>query len=281
MAAETSIGWTRSTFNGWRGCEEIGPGCAGCYARAYDERFFDGAHWGPDHKRILASDHYWKQPFAWNRRAPNSEYAGRKGFWPVFAIAHGDIFDKHVPAEWRARLFQTMKETPNLTWQIVTKRIGNAVKMLPRNWGAGYPNVWVLITVVNQEEADRDIPKLLQLPAKLRGLSIEPQLGPVSPWSPPILMAAGQDAPSIDWIITGGESRQRGHKPREYDIAWPRDLVLGCLATHVPIFVKQLGSRPVYKTGNTSQPLVLKDRRGTDPSEWPGDIRLQQFPEAA
>jgi protein gp37 len=272
MAITTAIGWTRSTFNGWRGCEKVGPGCDGCYAEAYDQRFFAGKHWGPDHARLLAGDDYWRQPYLWNRKAPTSEFAGRKGFWPVFAIAHGDVFDKHVPAEWRERLFRTMKETPNLTWQIVTKRIGNAEKMLPADWGAGYPNVWLLITVVNQEEADRDIPKLIRLPAPLCGLSIEPQLGDVD-------VCAWVN--SLGWVITGGESKQRGHEPRDYDIAWTRRLIMDCMLSRVPIYVKQLGSKPVHSVFGNPQPLFFEDSRGADPSEWPADLRIQQFPGAA
>ena len=115
---------------------------------------------------------------------------------------------------WRDDFFALVRETPNLQWLIVTKRIGNARKMLPHDFSpATFPNVTLIITVVNQEEADRDIIKLLHTPAAKRGLSIEPMLGPVDLERVMDDGIAGlnvlsQTKNTIDWVITGGESAQ-------------------------------------------------------------------------
>ncbi len=90
-----------------------------------------------------------------------------------------DVLDNQIDKHHRERLWNLIRSTPRLTWQLVTKRIGNAPKMLPADWGAGYPNVWLLSTVVNQEEADRGIPKLLAVPAVVHGFSVKPQLAAI------------------------------------------------------------------------------------------------------
>jgi protein gp37 len=94
----------------------------------------------------------------------------------VFCASLADVFDNEVPTQWRNDLFTLIWETPALTWLLLTKRIGNARHMLPFTT---LRNVWLGATIVNQEEADRDVPKLLATPAAKRFISYEPALGPV------------------------------------------------------------------------------------------------------
>ena len=112
--------------------------------------------------------------------------------------------------------------------------------MLPADWGNGYANVWLMISVVNQEEADRDIPKLLSIPARVRGLSMEPLLGPVDI---SIYLASGFLEPPhtdvINWVIVGGES---GKDARPMHPAWAQSLRDQCVAAGIPYFFKQWGS---------------------------------------
>ena len=97
----------------------------------------------------------------------------------VFCASLADVFDNAVPAQWRIELMKLIEQTPNLDWLLLTKRIGNAAEMLEKavratnhgRWGWRdnvFANVWIGATVVNQEEADRDIPKLLATPAAIR-----------------------------------------------------------------------------------------------------------------
>jgi protein gp37 len=175
----------------------------------------------------------WNEVRRWNRLAATGEFAGQAGFWPVFSASQADIFDNEVPATWRTDFWTLVRDCPRLTFQIVTKRIGNARLMLPADWENGYPNVWLLSTVVTQQEAERDIPKLLRVPAALHGLSIEPLLGPIDlgGW-------LGPAAPCIDWVLAGGES---GSGARPMELSWVRALRDRCTAAGVPFLFKQWG----------------------------------------
>ncbi len=239
MAKVTGVPWAKSTFNPWIGCTPVsvaGPygagGCDNCYAELQDARkiFGGSTHWGAGVPRLRTSEANWDEVRRWNDEAPNTEFAGRKGFWPVFSASLGDIFDNEVPEQWRSDFWALVKECKNLTFQIVTKRIGNAAKMLPPDWGDGYPNVWLMITVVNQHEADRDIPKLLRVPAALHGLSVEPMLERMS------LLAHLRQG--IGWVVNGGES---GNRARPMHPTWPRLLRDECRDAGVPYLFKQHG----------------------------------------
>lgn len=194
--------------------------------------------WGVDADRREFGEHHWNEPRRWNRRA---EREGRR--IKVFCASMADVFDKNAPLDGRSRLWRLIKETPFLDWQLLTKRIGNAPAMLPDDWGEGYPNAWLGISVVNQVEADRDIPKLLRIPARLRFLSCEPLLGPISfegRWVDhpnPALHENWLEA--LDWLIAGGESGPRA-RPTEAD--WVRTLRDQCAAAGTAFFFKQWGN---------------------------------------
>lgn len=181
MAENTKIEWAHHTFNPWIGCTKVGPGCDNCYAADLSKARL-GVAWGPGESRRHTAASTWKQPRAWNNRAAKLGIRYR-----VFCASLADVFDKEVPAEWRAELFQLIRDTPHLDWLLVTKRIGNAAKMAEA--AGGWPeNVWLGATIVNQMEADRDIPKLLQTEGpRFRFLSMEPLLGAVNiePWLNP------------------------------------------------------------------------------------------------
>lgn len=260
MAERTEIPWTKSTFNPWIGCTKVSVsgthgagGCDNCYAEVQDARniFAGTTHWGPGVPRLRTSASNWNQVRRWNKEAPNTEFAGRKGFWPVFSASLGDIFDNDVPDEWRRDFWALVKECKNLTFQIVTKRISNAARMLPPDWGDGYSNVWLISTVVNQYEADRDIPKLLSIPAAVHGLSMEPLLGAVDLRTIRLSNGSVLDAlmgidtafqcgyvNKLGWVIAGGESNNLA-RPMHPD--WVRGLKAQCFAAGVPFFFKQWG----------------------------------------
>jgi protein gp37 len=163
------------------------------------------------------------------------------------------VFDNEVPGAWRQSLMTLVADTPHLDWMLLTKRIGNARKMLveasmhdgrlltANDEYAPPPNLWIGATIVNQEEADRDIDKLLATPATVRFLSMEPLLGPVTlnPW---LMAEHGRRhigaRPGIGWVIVGGES---GPGARPMHPAWVRRLRDQCAAAAVPFLFKQHG----------------------------------------
>lgn len=282
MAEVTGISWTKSTFNPWIGCTRVSPGCDHCYAEALDRRHKWGGkvHWGVGQERMRTRPANWDKLLKWNRQAPSETFAGRLGFWPVFCASLADVFDNEVPNAWRSDLWALVETTPNLSWLIVTKRIGNVARMVPPAWLDGcFPRqVRLMISVVNQEEANRDVPKLLALRCS-NGVSYEPALGPVD-WQRYLLggnlYGCGFMDAALDWIIIGGESAQGGAAARPFQLSWARSTVAQCAEAAVPVFVKQLGPRPLMS--ERGDYLLLKDRAGADPEEWPEDLVVREFP---
>lgn len=241
MGADTKIAWADDTFNPWIGCMKISPGCDRCYAESLNKRW-GKKNWGPGIPRRRTSPANWKKPIKWNKEA---EAAGIRR--KVFCASMADVFDNAVPDEWRSDLWQLIRGTPWLDWILLTKRIGNVKKMLPADWEEGYSNVWLCITIVNQDEAERDIQKLIAIPAMVRGLSIEPQLELIElncQYCGTSSDAHSIDCPAtnralmvgIDWIITGAES---GHGARLYNEEWTRSLRDQCQTAGIPFFYKQ------------------------------------------
>jgi protein gp37 len=239
MGANSQIEWTHHTFNPVTGCQKVGPGCDNCYAEGWAKR--SGlVKWGAGEARRPTSESYWRQPLKWDREAAAAGERRR-----VFCASLADVFDNAWPDGIRARLWDLIKATPNLDWMLLTKRPGNIGNMLPVpfDFERHYPNVWLGCTVVNQAEADRDIPKLLAMSATVRFLSMEPLLGPVvlrSEW-----LAA------LDLVIVGGESGPRA-RPMHPD--WPLSLRDQCVTAGVAFHFKQWGewapSSPEEAAGN-------------------------------
>lgn len=229
MAENSKIEWTHHTFNPWIGCQKVGPGCDHCYAETWDARGLQQrkGRWGAHAARTRTSAANWRKPVAWNRAAAAAGERHR-----VFCASLADVFDNHasIPPEWRADLWALIRATPNLDWMLLTKRSGNIAAMLPQDWGDGYPNVWLGCTVVNQAEADRDIPKLLDAPAAVRFLSMEPLLGRV--------IIAPELLAHLDLVIVGGES---GPNARPMHPDWARSLRDQCVAARVAFNFKQWG----------------------------------------
>jgi protein gp37 len=255
----SSIEWTDHTFNPWIGCTKVSPGCDHCYAEASMDKRLHVVQWGAGRPRKRSSDANWRQPLRWNAQA---EREGRR--FRVFCASLADVFDNEVPHGWRVDLLRLIESTPNLDWLLLTKRVGNvdrlldeAARLMPEILAWPLPNVWLGATVVNQEEVDRDIPKLLAVPAAKRFLSIEPMLGPVDlglcncdngsvpgPYNVggvtcPLCNGAG--GRMLDWVIVGGES---GPGARPFNIEHARAIVRQCQAAGVPVFVKQIGVQP-------------------------------------
>lgn len=235
MAENSKIAWTDDTFNPWWGCVKVGPGCDHCYAEGLDKRT-GGNYWDGTTPPRRTKPANWAKPVKWNKQAEESGKPRR-----VFCASMADVFDNRVPVEWRDDLWELIKATPHLTWIVLTKRIGNVDKMLPDDWGDGYSNVWLLITAVNQKEYERDFMKLAAIPAAKRGLSIEPQLGPINlhlmgtmPKS--ISSSYALVGSYIDWVITGAES---GHGNRSYLERWARSLRNQCADFDISFFYKQ------------------------------------------
>lgn len=275
MSENTKIEWCDHTFNPWEGCQKVGPGCDHCYAEARNARFAGGTaiNWGPGAPRRRTSAANWNLPKRWNAHA--SAFMAQHGRRQrVFCASLADVFDNAVDQQWRADLFELIAATPNLDWLLLTKRIGNVRGMLAELSHGNdpdlslldmmpLPNVWIGATITSQPEADRDIQKLLAMPAAKRFLSMEPLLGPVvlprfcacgckKPHSDAVTEAvvgpsalnryqaeaAIESTLGVNWVIVGGESGP-GARPMHPD--WARSLRDQCEAAGVPFLFKQWG----------------------------------------
>jgi len=287
MARSTSIEWADSTLNIWFGCTKVSAACDHCYAEAWSKRSAL-VKWGPGETRVQAK--HWREELeAISRLAAK---AGRP--WFVFVNSLSDFFDNEADDALRAEALAAFRLHPRVTFILLTKRIGNAHGMLVRAGGLP-PNCAAMITAIDQEEASRDIPKLLVLkqwhwPAFV-GVSIEPQLGPIDLTDldtmalrhceridalrgigKDFLGVAARQLPRLDWVICGFES---GPKSRPGHPEWARALRDQCDAAGVAFLFKQWGEWAACQSSDGEWPTdahghVRLDPDGSlSPSGWP------------
>lgn len=278
MSENSKIEWCDHTFNPWEGCQKVGPGCDHCYAEARNARFGGGSavNWGAGAPRRRTSVANWRKPLAWNA-AHERFFAAQGRRQRVFCASLADVFDNAIDPAWRRDLFDLIVDTPNLDWLLLTKRIGNVQQMVQAATLCDLlpSNVWLGATIVNQEEAERDIPKLLAVHARVRFLSMEPLLGPVDLVSSGALWSDMNgnivDAPSrglrgVDWVIAGGES---GHGARPMHPDWARSLRDQCAAADVPFLFKQWGEHSLAYDRDRDDPDYRRcDRMARLPGRW-------------
>ena len=209
---------TDRTWNPWVGCTMVSAGCANCYM------FRQQREYGRD-PTVVRRTKTWGDPPRWQRAAAK---AGRTEF--VFTASWSDWF--HEAADgWRDEAWAVVRRCPNLTFQVLTKRAERIAGHLPADWGGGYPNVWLGVSVERDDYCFRaDL--LRAVPAVVRWVCAEPLLGPL-----PSLGLGG-----IHWVVCGGES---GPGWRPMDLAWARGLRDKCRTAGVPFYFKQgNGRRP-------------------------------------
>lgn len=278
MGENTGIQWTEHTWNPWRGCTKVSPGCKNCYM------FSDQRRFGKD-PNIVVKTRTWSDPLKWQQAAAA---AGRTEM--CFTCSWSDWFIEAAD-EWRPEAWKLVRDTPNIIYQILTKRSDRIADHLPRDWGQGYPNVWLGVSVENQQCCHR-IDDLEKIPARVHFLSVEPLLSHLTLG----IFALGW----LQWVIVGGES---GAGARPCNVEWIRWIVGECQTAHVPVFVKQLGAvphadprtaaefmqhwdarglrrhvTPVPDSKHGVGTLILQDKKGGDADEWPPFLNVRQFP---
>jgi protein gp37 len=232
MSKNSSIEWTHHTFNPWWGCTKISAGCDNCYAANLSKRYHSEEIWGPHAKRRFMSHAHWDTPIAWNNEAKARRQRER-----VFCASMADVFEvRHDLARHRLRLLNLIAGTRNLDWLLLTKRPHSIKKLLPL--GYQFPrNVWLGVSVEDQERADKRIPYLQAFPTPaVRFLSCEPLLGPIDIRR---YLQPGRNGVRIDWVICGGESE---HGARPMNPEWAEHLLAQCQEAGVPFFFKQWGT---------------------------------------
>jgi protein gp37 len=214
MADKSHIEWTEATWNPVTGCTKISAGCKNCYAERLalrlqamgNRRYKKGFH-------ITLHEDVVDLPKSW--RLPRM----------IFVNSMSDIFHKNVPFDFIQRVFATMRDCPQHTFQILTKRSDRLLALASKIEWPG--NVWMGVSVEDSRVLLR-IDDLRRVPAEIRFLSCEPLIGPLT----------GIDLTNIHWVIVGGES---GPGARPMKIEWIREIFRACRKHRVPFFFKQWG----------------------------------------
>ncbi|NWG19118.1 MAG: phage Gp37/Gp68 family protein [Chloroflexi bacterium] len=246
MGQKSAIEWTDHTFNPWWGCTKVSPGCVHCYAETFSNRYqFDV--FGPRKPRRTFGESYWHEPLKWNRLAAQTGTRAR-----VFCASMADVFEDNASVEpERQKLWRLIDETPMLDWLLLTKRPQNMRRLAP--WENDWPiNVWAMTSVEDQAHAQSRIPLLLEVPALVHGLSVEPLLEPVdlAPW-----------LDDLQWVIVGGES---GPGARPMQVEWVAFLRDQCIEAGIPFFFKQWGEWSYATDSSMPTRRVGKKAAGRD-----------------
>lgn len=278
----TAISWTSETWNPTTGCSKVSPGCSNCYAERLSLRFgWSKKPWTPENaaENVVLHPERLDMPLRWKK--PRL----------IFVDSMSDLFHERVTDEFIADVFAVMRLADHHSFQVLTKRsermraflsdglTSNWIRniaasgqqdVLREEWVWPLPNVWLGVSVENQRMADERIPLLLDTPASVRFLSVEPLLGAVDLrlsltqrcWCGEIRMNC--DCPKLDWVIAGGESGGPEHRrlvercacksvswlkeedcpgwlPKPQALSWLRSLREQCQAAKVPFFFKQWG----------------------------------------
>lgn len=298
--SKSKIEWTDKTWNPVTGCTKVSPGCANCYAEAMSKRFAGKRGWGTKedpfavrlHPDRLGLPLKWKKPqkiFVCSMGDLFHEDVPFEFIDKVFAVMA--LSPQHTfqvltkrpermrdylskDALWRsARISATAQQMVDETFSEKNKEIAYEQHLWLSATIAGMiyplPNVWHGVTAENQEQADKWIPILLQIPAAIRFVSIEPMLGAVDItkfWDGVGGMPRGRKVgetdtyvSSLDWVIVGGESGS-GARPMHLD--WVRKVRDDCKEAKVPFFFKQVGEwRTEEIEGNSFELKDLKDNQ--------------------
>lgn len=259
MSANTSIEWTDKSWNPVTGCDKVSAGCRNCYAERIANRF-KGSKAFPNgfdvtlHHDRLADPLKWKKPTR------------------IFVNSMSDLFHEDIPFKFIHEVWGTMRQTPQHTYQILTKRPERMLEVVSQiramealGYAKGfYSHVHLGVSVENQASADERIGILQQVPASVRFLSCEPLIGPITfRWAKWLKIPSRPDGSSnhldglsgIHWVISGGES---GLGARPMDPDWPRKMRDECQEAGVAFFMKQMARKATI----------------------PPDLFIRQFPES-
>ena len=258
MGEKSSIQWTDNTHNPWIGCQEVTEEeCGDCYAKRWAHQHRLDV-WGPLMKSPRKLTKTWDNPLKWNRQAAQE---GRR--IKVFCASLADIFEPHPDVvDARNHLWETIEQTPNLDWQLLTKRPKFIKRLVPQSWLQNWPgHVWIGTSVGMQDAADKRMDYIMNLPAPLIFLSCEPLVER-------IILSRWLASRKVSWVICGGYS---GSQDWPMDLAWARSLRDECREYGIAFFMKQLGT--VYARQHR-----LSDWKGGAIEEFPEYLRIREFP---
>ena len=274
----TKIEWCDITLNPVVGCSKCSPGCLNCYAEKFAARLAKNPATQGKYAGVV-DENGWTGQFSQPSLAEFKKLP--KSPRRVFIGSMTDIFHDGIVKggeyhkTWLPMLFDAMFNYPQHTFLLLTKRPENMKAWIDFTLETcvdkPLPNVWLGVTVCNQQEADEKLPILMKIPAAKRFVSVEPMFGPVNLEAVRFTFSLGffgdvlrwyhlpygsksEDYPALDWVICGAET---GPRARPMDLQWARDLRDQCQAARVPFFFKKAGNK---------KPI-------------PDDLMVREFPE--
>ncbi len=220
--AQSSIEWTEMTWNPTTGCNKISAGCKYCYAEVMTRRLQAmGIEKYKNGFEVAVHEDALHIPYKW------------KGAKVVFVNSMSDLFHPEVPFPFIKKVFEVMNNTPQHTYQVLTKRADRLFELHHRlSWTK---NIWMGVSVENEKVIDR-IDFLRETNAVVKFLSCEPLIGPLR----------NLNLKNINWVIVGGES---GRKARPIEESWVWDIYQQCKDADVAFFFKQWGGVNKKKSG--------------------------------
>lgn len=257
MGDNTKIEWADATVNFWHGCKKVSQGCKFCYM------YRDKARYSQDGSIVVRAknDTFFKAlKWAEPRR--------------IFTCSWSDFFIKDADP-WRAEAWKVIKDTPQHTWLILTKRPERIMQALPPDWGDGYPNVWLGVSIENEKTAYNRIMQLFEVRTKIRFLSVEPLLQKIN--LQPFLAVTLPDKRVVNplhWVIIGGESGNEigDYRYRPTQPEWIQDIIGKCKQHDIPVFIKQLGT-------SLSKKYSMKGAgENFDDPKFPQAFKIRQMP---
>ena len=243
MSATTTIEWTEATWNPVVGCTVLSPGCTNCYAMPLARRLeLMGQEKYAGLTRITGKRAKWNGDIKLDEASLEQPYKWKKGRL-IFVNSMSDLFHEKVTTEFINRVFDVMRDNPQHTFQVLTKRPERLAEFGdPVFWPS---NVWMGTSVESADYTFR-IDLLRKSPAAVKFLSLEPLLGPL----------IGLDLEYIDWVIAGGES---GPMARPINIDWVRSIRDQCAVADIAFNFKQWGGKNKKKAGRLLDGEIWND----------------------
>ena len=261
----SQISYCDKTLNPWTGCTPCSPGCDNCWAKCLLttrlKHHFEGDPW-----KVTIHPVRFRQ----------FEVKGKPK--RIFVCSQSDFFHETIPFDAKAGRFIDMLNNDLHTWLILTKRIESAVAFFSEFRFKSYPveliypkQIWFGLTIVNQDEADKKIPLLKQIPVKNKFLSLEPLIGPVDLTK--VLPSPLGEGSGVRWVIVGGES---GPNARPMHPDWVRNIKKQCEAAGVAFYFKQWGQ---WRRGHTYMKKNIQLLNNGEYSDWDNDQEFIELTE--
>lgn len=256
MAENSNIEWTDHTWNIAVGCDKVDADCKFCYMY---RQSLNGTRYKPN--QVTRTKTVFNLP---NKIKEPSK---------IFTSSLTDFFHEEIDS-FRSEAWDIIRNNPQHTFQILTKRPERIIDHLPEDWGGGWKNVWLGTSIGSSKSIHRMV-ELSTIEAKIKFLSIEPLHEEVN-LKEGLFYFLGEMfyvLPAFSWVIIGGESGNENgqYRYRPCKLEWIEKVISDCKSAGVPVFVKQLGT-------HLSKELKLKDRHGKNMEEWPEHLRIREFP---